>query len=227
MQKCPLCKGTLRNGACLSCGYEIPDENTIAAPYNYYPDDHMQREERQSSDETEGISAVPGAVSGTGKAQGSPGWSEMDSIGIPSAEAVGQALKKKPSSGNAAAANNRAAVNIAPPPPVYTPTEQPQEEPQDAFSIFVHGFAEEVKKHWWKALLVLLVPAAALFMGIFYFCMSTGWRRWRFQRYDPENFDIKAFGVGILYLAVGFGLLLSGWDPFGISAMIMSFLSDR
>lgn len=227
MQKCPLCGGTVGNGVCLSCGYEIPDENTIAAFYNYDPDDYNRQEEQHSSDEIEEISAVPGAASGTGKAQGSPEWSEMDSIGIPSAESVGQALKKKPSSGNAAAANNRAAVNIAPPPPVYTPPVQPQEEPRDAFSIFVHGFVEEVKKHWWKALLIFLVPVSAIFMGAFYMCKSTGWRRWRFQRYDPENFDLKAFGLGILYLVIGFGLLLSDWDPFGLSALIMSLLSDR
>ena len=123
---------------CLSCGYEIPDENTIAAPYNYDPDDYNRQEEQHSSDEIEEISAVPGAVSGTGKAQGSPEWSEMDSIGIPSAESVGQALKKKPSSGNTAAANNRAAVNIAPPPPFYTPPAQPQEAPRSTFSGSVH-----------------------------------------------------------------------------------------
>lgn len=212
---------------CLSCGYEIPDENTIAALYNYDPDDYNRQEEQHSSDEIEEISVVLEGQKDTDRAQGSPEWSEMDSIGIPSAESVGQALKKKPSSGNAAAANNRAAVNITPPPPVYTPPVQPQEEPRDAFSIFVHGFVEEVKKHWWKALLIFLVPVSAIFMGAFYMCKSTGWRRWRFQRVDPEDFDIKAFGLGILYFVIGFGLLLSDWDPFGLSALIMSLLSDR
>lgn len=226
MQKCPLCGGTVRNGSCLSCGYEIPDENTIAAPYNYDPDDYDQQEEQRSSDEIEGISASSASQNGAGKEQSAPEWEKMDSIGIPSAESVGQALRKEPSSGNAGA-NNRAAVNIAPPPPVYTPPVQPQEEPQDAFSIFVHGFVEEVKKHWWKALLVLIIPASAIFIGIFYFCVSTGWHRWRFQKYDPENFDIKKFGLGILYMVVGFGMLFSGWDPFGLSAWIFSLLGDR
>lgn len=225
VQKCPLCGGTVRNGVCLSCGYEIPDENTIAAPYNYDPDDYFQQEEERSSDEIEGISAASAAVNGSGKVQNAPQWSEMDSIGIPSAESVGQALKKKPSSGNTAA-NNRAAVNIAPPPAaVYTPPPvQPQEEPQDAFSVLAQGFVDEVKKHWWKVLLVLLVPVSAVFIGAFYLCWSTGYRRWHFRRYDPDNFDIKKFGLGILYLVIGFGLLLSDWDPLGLSAWIMTVI---
>lgn len=224
MQKCPLCGGTVRNGSCLSCGYEIPDENTIAAPYNYDPDDYAQQEEGRSCDEIEEISAASAVQNGTGRKNDPPQWSEMDSIGVPSAESVGQALRKKPSSGENAANNNRAAVNIAPPPPVYTPPVQPQEEPQDAFSIFVHGFVEEVKKHWWKVLLVLVVPVSAVFIGAFYLCWSTGYRRWHFRRYDPENFDIKKFGQGLLYLVVGFGLVFSGWDPFGLSARIMSVI---
>ncbi|MGN0552699.1 MAG: hypothetical protein ACI4I1_04900 [Oscillospiraceae bacterium] len=208
MQKCPICGGTVGNGVCLSCGYEIPDENTIAAPYNYDPDDYALQED--SHDENEPSE-----------------WAEMDAIGVPSSESVSQAFVKKPSL-EKPAADNRTAEKSTPPPTNYThitaPSEEPYEEPQDAFSIFVQGFVYEVKRHWWKVLLILLVPAAATFMGCFYMAKARGWRVSRFERMDPANFDVKAFFLGILYMVIGFGLIFSGWDPLGLSAWIMSVL---
>lgn len=206
MQKCPICGGTVGNGVCLSCGYEIPDENTIAAPYNYDPDDYTQQENAHDKKEPSE-------------------WAEMDSIGIPSSEAVSQAFVKKPSLEKPVADNSTAEKNT-PPPTNYThitaPSEESYEEPQSAFDIFVSCFVYEVKRHWWKVLLILLVPAAAIFMGCFYFAKGRGWRVSRFERMNPENFNIPSFLLGIMYMVIGFGLILSDWDPLGLSAWIMS-----
>lgn len=227
MQKCPICGGTVGNGVCLSCGYEIPDENTIAAPYNYDPDDYAQQEEVHEPEEIEEIAAVSSVQNGADGENSDSDWAEMDAIGVPSSETVGKALVKKPSPG-LTSADYRSAAKYTPPPPVNSqaihpePPEEPSDEPQDAFSIFVNGFVYEVKRHWWKALLILLLPVAAIFMGTFYLCMSGGFRRHRFQPVDPERFDLKAFGIGILYMFIGFGLILSDWDPLGLSAWIMS-----
>lgn len=38
--KCPLCGSRIINGSCSECGYSLPDEASIAAPYNYDPADY-------------------------------------------------------------------------------------------------------------------------------------------------------------------------------------------
>lgn len=38
-EKCPLCGSRLTRGVCADCGYTLPDEASIASPYNYDPDD--------------------------------------------------------------------------------------------------------------------------------------------------------------------------------------------
>jgi hypothetical protein len=44
--KCPLCGSRVTNGFCSDCGYEIPDEASIAAPYNYDPSDYNYDSEK-------------------------------------------------------------------------------------------------------------------------------------------------------------------------------------
>ncbi len=44
--KCPLCGEKVINGSCSSCGYVIPDEASVAAPYNYDPSDYTLEKER-------------------------------------------------------------------------------------------------------------------------------------------------------------------------------------
>lgn len=38
-EKCPLCGSRLNRGVCQDCGYTLPDEASIASPYNYDPSD--------------------------------------------------------------------------------------------------------------------------------------------------------------------------------------------
>ena len=38
-EKCPLCGSRLTRGVCSDCGYTLPDEASIASPYNYDPSD--------------------------------------------------------------------------------------------------------------------------------------------------------------------------------------------
>lgn len=219
VQKCPLCGGMIGNGVCLSCNYKIPDEDSIAAPYNYDPEDYAQQ----------GSSVQKNAD----EENGSSDRGEMDTIGIPSADNVSEVLAPKPEW-------QKNAVKYRPepkderentfPPPVYNRSapsfEQPEEEQQGAFDIFVQGFVYEVKRHWWKALLILFVPVSAIFIGAFYLINSGGVRRYRFQPVDPAKFDFKAFGIGILYFAIGLGLMIEQWDPLGLNKLILSFFGN-
>lgn len=195
MQNCPICGGTVGDGVCLSCGYKIPTENDIVPSVN-------------SSD--------------------TPDWAEMDCISVPSAESVSQELAPKPDSyANAKKYDPEPEKEEKrlPPPTNYThisyTPEETYEEPPKAYEVFVHGFAEEVKKHWWKVLLIAIVPSAAIFMGIYYLMKGGGWKRHRFQPVDPKKIDIKAFFTGILFLAVGTGMTVSGWDPIGLNEWVM------
>ena len=197
MQKCPICGGTLENGICLSCGHIVDDVSLE--------------------------------------------WSEMDCIGVTSADVdntpddVSHEPELTLDSDMFSAeypAKAKKVEKFTPPPSNFThitaPAEEPEdmfgEEPQDAFTIFVQGFVYEVKRHWWKVLLIALVPAAAIFMGCFYFAKGRGWHVSRFERMNPENFNIPSFLLGIMYMVIGFGLIFSGWDPFGFSAWILSVL---
>lgn len=197
MQNCPVCGGTVGDGVCFSCGYKMPNGNDIAAPVN-------------SSD--------------------TPDWA-MDSISVPSAESVSQELAPKPVSYENAKKYDpkpEKEEKRLPPPTNYThisyTPEETCEEPPKAYEIFVRGFVDEVKRHWWKVLLIGIVPSAAIFMGIYYLMKGGGWKRHRFQPVDPEKFDIKAFFTGILFLAVGTGMTLSGWDPIGLNEWIMDIM---
>lgn len=198
MQNCPICGGTVGDGVCLSCGYKIPTEKDIVTPVN-------------NSD--------------------TPDWAEMDSISVPSAESVSQELAPKPAS----YANAKKYIpepekeeKRLPPPTNYThisyTPEETHEEPPKASEIFARGFVDEVKKHWWKVLLIAIVPSAAIFMGIYYLMKGGGWRRHGFQPVDPEKLDIKALLTGFLFLAVGTGMTLSGWDPIGLNEWIMDIM---
>ncbi|MGN1305697.1 MAG: hypothetical protein ACI4YB_11755 [Oscillospiraceae bacterium] len=37
--KCPLCGGRILNGECAGCGFRLPDEEKLSAPYNLDPED--------------------------------------------------------------------------------------------------------------------------------------------------------------------------------------------
>lgn len=37
--RCPLCGGKVVNGECVGCGYSLPDEGKLSAPYNLDPED--------------------------------------------------------------------------------------------------------------------------------------------------------------------------------------------
>lgn len=196
MQKCPVCGGAAENGICLSCGH-IADDVSFE-------------------------------------------WSEMDSIGAPSADAdkTPDDVRLEPEPTQASdmfsaeyQPKPKKVEKFTPPSSNFThitaPAEEPEdmfgEEPQDAFSIFVSGAVTEIKSHWWKALLIFFVPASAIIFGVFYFVMG-GARRHRFMPVDPERINFKSLGIGLLYMVIGFGLILSGWDPFGLSAWLMSHL---
>lgn len=205
MQKCPICGGAVGNGVCLSCGYEIPDEGTIAAPYNYDPDDYE--------------------LQGSGRNNDDSDLGEMDVLELPSSESIGMRFDgykdvKK------AGSNEKTQENFSPLPTNYThikpPTEEPYEEPESAFSVFVNGFVYEVKRHWWKVLLIFFVPVSAIIIGGVYFFKGGG-RRHRYQPVDIDKVDFKALGAGLLYFVIGFGLMLEGWDPIGLNRLIMSF----
>lgn len=194
MQKCPVCGGTAENGICPSCGH-IADDVSFE-------------------------------------------WSEMDGIGTPSADAdkTPDDVRLEPELTQASdmfsekyQPKPKKVEKFTPPSSNFThitaPAEEPEDmfggEPQDAFSIFVSGAVTEIKRHWWKALLIFFVPASAIIFGVYYFAIG-GARRHRFMPVDPERISFKSLGIGLLYMVIGFGLIFSGWDPFGLSAWLMS-----
>lgn len=229
MVKCPICGGTVADGFCVSCGYKIPDEDIIAAPYNCDPDDYFLREDTNNTGKSLEIEEMSGfqPPPDTSDKEELDEWAEMDSISVPDEEAIGKELIKKPRKEDAAP-KPRTAVRTDLPPSPYAYTKLPQEEsceePRDAFTIFVQGFVYEVKQHWWKVLLILLIPAVSIFFGIYYMAKARGFRS-RYERIDPSEFEFKPFFLGILYIVVGIGFMIEGWDPFGLSEMIMSFIS--
>ena len=197
VQNCPICGGTVGDGVCLSCGCKIPNENDIVTPVN-------------SSD--------------------TPDWAEMDSISVPSAESVSRELAPKPVSyENAKKYDPEPEKEEKRLPPLTNGThilctpEENYEEPPKAYEIFVRGFVEEVKKHWWKALLIAIVPVSAIFIGFYYIAKGGGGRR-RFVAVDPEKVNFKYIFTGILFLAIGTGMILSGWDPIGLNEWIMDIM---
>lgn len=213
MEKCPICGGMIGNRTCLSCGFEIPEEDALAAPYNYDPDDYMLQD-------------LP-AQSGNYEKSDHPDRGEMDALMPPSSESVGEAFAEK-SSVKKTAVKFKPQENFSPPPTNYThitpPIEEPYEEPQSAFEVFVSGFVYEVKRHWWKALLIALIPISAIVFGMYYLWVGGGRRRYRYEPVNPENLNLKSFGLGILYMVIGFGLMFEGWDPIGINELILSIM---
>lgn len=195
MENCPICGGIAENGVCVSCGFEMPDEKASAA--------------NEPSDQA-----------------------EMDAIYIPSADDVSKELAPKPPA-------ERKEVKYQPNPPkeqenaplpsnythISRPEEETYEEPPKALEIFVHGFAEEVRKHWWKALLIAIVPASAIFIGFYYIAKGGGGRR-RFVSVDPEKVNFKYIFTGILFLAIGTGMTFSGWDPIGLNERLLDLMRD-
>lgn len=227
MAKCPICGGGIADGFCVSCGYKIPDEDAVAAPYNCDPADYMHWEDISLYDENEEMNDIQPPQEDISVKEEPDEWAEMDCISVPSQEAIGKELIIKPRKEDAAP-KPRTAVRTDLPPSPYAYTELPQEEsceePRDAFTIFVQGFVYEVKQHWWKVLLILLIPAVSIFFGIYYMAKARGFRS-RYERIDPSEFEFKPFFLGILYIVVGIGFMIEGWDPFGLSEMIMSFIS--
>ena len=196
MQNCPVCGGTVGDGVCLSCGYKMPNGNDIAAPVN-------------SSEE--------------------PDWA-MDSISVPSAESVSQELAPKPdpyANAKKYAPEPEKEEKRLPPPTNYThisyTPEETCEEPPKAYEIFARGFVDEVKKHWWKVLLIGIVPVSAIFIGFYYIAKGGGGRR-RFVAVDPEKVNFKYIFTGILFLAIGTGMTVSGWDPIGLNEWVMDIM---
>lgn len=159
-------------------------------------------------------------------------WAEMDCIGVPSANEVSRELPKKSASyANAPKYEPKpeAEEKRLPPTTNYThisaPVEEPYEEPPKAYEIFIHGFAEEVRKHWWKVLLIAFVPVSAIFMGSYYL-VKGGARRHRLIPADPERLNYKDIFTGILFFAIGMGMILSGWDPIGLDERLLDLVRD-
>ena len=186
------------NGICISCGYRISDE--------------------KAAFEADNVGEEPFVPA------------EMDSISVPSVDEVSMELPRKSASCASTPKYEpepEAEEKRLPPPTNYThisrPVEETYEEPPKAFEIFVHGFAEEVRKHWWKVLLTAIVPASAFFIGFYYIVKGGGGRR-RFVSVDPERVNFKYIFTGILFLVIGTGMTFSGWDPIGLNERLLDLM---
>lgn len=211
IQKCPLCGGRVNNSVCSSCGYEIPDEESISAMYDYDPSNDVPPEEKQPEKLSE---------------YDMPSVSPLDFD-----NAAQQNINIK-----AAAANNppvnqaasRPAPRVVVQQKVNAPVQRGQNVPpaqnnpqinqpanQTSFSVvdmIVKDVADFVRAHWWKFLLLLFVPPSGLAFSTFY------WMKCKLKG-GFEN------GVAAVFFAVAtIWLMTHDIDILGVSEVIGAML---
>ncbi|MBQ8826690.1 MAG: hypothetical protein IJ007_06320 [Oscillospiraceae bacterium] len=193
-RRCIFCGGRLLDNVCVNCGFECLSEEQIAAPYDFEPSNDSYGEEE---------------VSGTEVMEGI----SADNISMESLDGSMPSVAVKP----APVRNNTA---YAPPPvqkvqnnqPAYTPPPAPIQQNASVFETIVKDFSTYIQKNWWQFLLVLLVPTTSFFIGAFYFS--------KLKR-GGTVIDVI---IGILFIIIGASLKFSGFDLFGIDAVLSSIL---
>lgn len=213
--KCPLCGGNIANGECLTCGYETPDLDAMAAPYDLDPsnDAFGEAESLFEAAESPDISEV--------------GELDMASVAVPNVSAAVNSAGRFASVRIQPIPNIKAAAPQATPIPQNAnqqkaPAAVPQNQPPvqnytqaTLFERFVKATADFFAKHWWKFLLIFLVPTLGITISGIYFFM------FRFNDIKKPEFLAKGFMFG----ALGIFLLSQGLDLFELDTLFRQILT--
>ncbi|MGN0587351.1 MAG: hypothetical protein ACI4JF_08705 [Oscillospiraceae bacterium] len=201
-EKCPLCGSRLQNNVCISCGYELPDEKDISAPYDYDPDNDYFGEREQ----VRYYEAPPQATQHADMESISPIQTGYASAPKPAPNIkVNQAAPPSPAPKNLQNPQN---VKPNPPPP------QPS-NPQLTFETIVKDVSTYIQKHWWLFLLLFLAPVSGFIIGIIYCAKS---------KIDGKG--IQSVLTGIMYIVAAYFLYQGGVGIDALNELIFALFRE-
>ena len=199
-EKCPLCGGRLQNNVCISCGYELPDEHDISAPYDYNPDNDYFGEREQ----VRYYEAPPQPAQHADMESISPMQTGYVSAPKPAPNIkVNQAAPPAPK-------NLQSPRNVKPNPPPPPPA-----NPSFTFDTIVKDVSTYIQKHWWLFLLLFLAPATGYIIGIVYCAKS-----------KSDGKGIQSVLTGIMYIVAAFMLSMGGVGIAPLNDLIYAIFSD-
>lgn len=203
--KCPLCGGDVILGECSFCGYAVPDTEKLSAVYDLSPDNVVFGEDDEDGD------SIPTIES-------------PDAAALPTAKQVSDAARLKRKAKRAAeknaggvnvpgTQNTGNAVFVPYTKPVYGQPVPP--EPSDVPNMVVKSVSDFVVHHWWKLLLVGILPSVGYGFAFFYFVIN--------RDKDKDRKISELFFAGAVLLLT---ILLQAvhWDPTGFDILIQYFI---
>lgn len=215
-ERCPICGGEILLGECSGCGFKPPDYSAIAAPYDLDPSNDRFGEADTVESMFPAIDTVEVPDSSA---------LEIPSIALPNVPSA-NSLGRFASAGVQPVPNIRvrpAVQTVSPPKPVRTP--QPVQPIQSAygqqnfgqtaspFVRFVKGTANYAAANWWKFLIIAAAPTTGLFFA------------WYFGVKYKMNHRISDILTAILLGVISMGLMINGWDLFGLDSILQTVLS--
>lgn len=210
IQKCPLCGGRVNNSVCSNCGYEIPDEDSISAMYDYDPSNDGPTEEKQPERASE--YDMP-SLSPLDYDKASP--QKLNIKAVANNPPVNQAVNRPAPRVVAQPKVNAPAQRGQNAPPAYNKPQKNQPANQNSFSVvdmIVKDVADFVLAHWWKLLLLLFVPPSGLAFSIFY------WLKCKLKG------GFESGVAAVLFAAATIWLMVNDIDIFGLGGLVWSML---
>lgn len=199
-EKCPLCGGDVLLGECSSCGYALPDTESLSALYDLDPDNVTFGEAAKAGDDD-----------------------DIPSIGVPDISALPtlsrhrQAVRQKKQEEKEDAENAANAAN-KPFVPYTKPNYNTPEAPGSDIPVrVVKAVSDFVVRHWWKLLLTAIAPTSGFIIGILYITA---------KRLNGEDIGIGDKALAAVLIAASFILAFSHWDPFGADRYLRVFLDE-
>lgn len=216
--KCPLCGGDVILGECSFCGYAVPDTEKLSAVYDLSPDNVVFGEDDEDGDSIPTIESPDAEVLPTAK--------QVRDAASLKRKAQRAAEKKANGTNNALVTPNAAspqikantetvssAVFVPYTKPVYGQPVPP--EPSDVPNRVVKAVSDFVVHHWWKLLLVGILPSVGYGFAFFYFVIN--------RDKDKDRKISELFFAGAVLLLT---VLLQAvhWDPTGFDILIQYFI---
>lgn len=235
--KCPLCGGDVILGECSFCGYAVPDTEKLSAVYDLSPDNVVFGEDDEDGDSIPTIESPDAAALPTAKqvrdaarlkrkAQRAAEQKAGGALAVSPPNTVTAANPQNAGNtgtvSNAETVSNTETVSST----VFVPYTKPvygEPEPSNASYVpnaVVKAVSDFVVRHWWKLLLVGILPSVGYGFAFFYFVIN--------RDKDKDRKISELFFAGAVLLMT---VLLQAvhWDPTGfdilIQALIKGFLS--